>query len=261
MKVNELKLFENPEFGNVRTLETEDGKVLFCGKDIATALGYAKPQNAIQAHCKGALKRGILTNGGEQSMTFIPEGDVYRLITHSKLPNAERFERWVFDEVLPTIRKHGAYMTDEALKKALTSPDFLIQLATELKTEKEKNQQLETQIEADKPKTIFADAVSVSKNSILIGDLAKLIRQNGFEIGQQRLFRWMRENNYLIKNGSSYNMPTQYSMERGWFEVKETVITHADGHTSINKTPKVTGKGQIYFINLFLNKRREREDD
>lgn len=252
--MNELKLFENPEFGNVRTIETNDGKVMFCGRDVAIALGYAKPQNAIQAHCKGALKRGILTNGGEQSMTFIPEGDVYRLITHSKLPNAERFEKWVFEEVLPSIRKHGAYMTADTIKKAMQSPDFIIQLATELKAEQEKNRQLESKIEADKPKTVFADAVSVSHTSILIGDLAKLIRQNGYEIGQKRLFQWMRDNGYLMKSGSSYNMPTQYSMERGWFEIKETTITHSDGHTTISKTPKVTGRGQIHFINLFIGK-------
>lgn len=252
--MDKLTLFENPEFGNVRTLETDDGKVMFCGADVAKALGYAKPQNAIQAHCRGALKQGILTNGGKQEMLFIPEGDVYRLITHSKLPNAERFEKWVFEEVLPSIRKHGAYMTADTIKKAMQSPDFIIQLATELKSEQEKNRQLESKIEADKPKTIFADAVSVSHSSILIGDLAKLIRQNGYEIGQKRLFAWMRDNGYLMKSGSSTNLPTQYSMERGWFEIKETTVTHADGHTTISKTTKVTGKGQIYFINLFLGK-------
>lgn len=250
--MNELKIFENPDFGNVRTLEIDDGKVMFCGKDIAAALGYKKTADAIREHCKGVCEIKTPTSGGIQSLKFIPESDVYRLAFGSKLPNAERFTDWVAEEVIPSIRKHGAYMTDDVLKKALTSPDFLIQLATELKTEKEKNRQLETKIEQDKPKTIFADAVSVSKTSILIGDLAKLIRQNGYEIGQKRLFAWMRDNGYLQKSGCSYNMPMQYCMERGWFEIKETVITHADGHTSINKTPKVTGKGQIYFINLFL---------
>lgn len=255
--MNELKLFENPEFGNVRTLETDDGKVMFCGKDIASALGYKDTVNAIKSHCKkdGVAIHHLTDNmGRQQEFKFINEGNVYRLITHSKLPNAERFEKWVFDEVLPSIRKHGAYMTADTIKKALTSPDFLIQLATELKAEQEKNRQLESKIEADKPKTIFADAVSVSHSSILIGDLAKLIRQNGYEIGQKRLFAWMRDNGYLMKSGSSTNLPTQYSMERGWFEIKETTVTHADGHTTISKTPKVTGKGQIYFINLFLGK-------
>ena len=255
--MNDLKLFENPEFGNVRTLETDDGKVMFCGTDIAKALGYTNPQKAIRDHCKtdGVTNRSVIDSiGRQQEAKFISEGNVYRLITHSKLPNAERFEKWVFEEVLPSIRKHGAYMTADTIKKAMQSPDFIIQLATELKTEQEKNRLLESKIEADKPKTIFADAVSVSQTSILIGDLAKLIRQNGYEIGQKRLFQWMRDNGYLMKFGSSMNLPTQRSMERGWFEIKETTITHADGHTTINKTPKVTGKGQIYFINMFLGK-------
>ena len=255
--MNELKLFENPEFGNVRTLETDDGKVVFCGKDIASSLGYSRERDAISAHCKGAVKCRILTNGGEQSMTFIPEGDVYRLITHSKLPNAERFEKWVFEEVLPSIRKHGAYMTADTIKKAMQSPDFIIQLATELKAEQEKNRQLESKIEADKPKTIFADAVSSSKSTILIGDLAKLIKQNGVNIGQKRLFAYLRDNGYLMKSGASYNMPTQYSMERGWFEVKESVVTCPDGHIVTNRTTKVTGKGQQYFVNLFLEEGEE----
>lgn len=258
--MNELKLFENPEFGNVRTIETNDGKVMFCGKDIASALGYKDTVNAIKSHCKkdGVAIHHLTDNmGRQQEVKFINEGNVYRLITHSKLPNAERFEKWVFEEVLPSIRKHGAYMTADTIKKAMQSPDFIIQLATELKAEQEKNRQLESKIEADKPKTVFADAVSVSHTSILIGDLAKLIRLNGYEIGQKRLFQWMRDNGYLMKSGSSYNMPTQYSMERGWFEIKETTVTHSDGHTTISKTPKVTGRGQIHFINLFVGKVNE----
>lgn len=258
--MDELKLFENPEFGNIRTLETDDGRVMFCGKDVAAALGYTDKAQAIRKHCKGVVEMTTPTSGGIQTMKFIPESDVYRLAFGSKLPNAERFTDWVAEEVIPSIRKHGAYMTDDALKKALQSPDFLIQLAMELKTEKEKRKQLESKIEDDRPKTVFADAVSVSNTSILIGDLAKLIRQNGYEIGQKRLFSWLRDHGYLMQGGSSMNMPTQRSMERGWFEIKETVITHSDGHTSINKTPKVTGKGQIYFINLFLNRNGETDD-
>lgn len=258
--MNELKLFESREFGNVRTLETDDGKVMFAGKDVASALGYKDTVNAIKAHCRGVAKHHIphpQSAGKTIEMTFIPESDVYRLAFSSKLPNAERFTDWVTEEVIPSIRKHGAYMTADTIKKAMQSPDFIIQLATELKAEQEKNRQLESKIEADKPKTVFADAVSVSHTSILIGDLAKLIRQNGYEIGQKRLFQWMRDNGYLMKSGSSYNMPTQYSMERGWFEIKETTVTHSDGHTTISKTPKVTGRGQIYFINLFVGKRAE----
>lgn len=259
--MNELKLFENPDFGNIRTLETDEGRVLFCGKDIAIALGYSNPRKALADHCKGVTKCDALTNGGRQELSFIPESDVYRLAFGSKLPNAERFTDWVAEEVIPSIRRHGAYMTDDVLKKALTSPDFLIRLATELKSEKEKNQRLENKIEADKPKVIFADAVSVSQRSILVGELAKLLRQNGVKIGQNRLFEWMRENGYLMNNGRSYNMPTQYSMERGLFEVKETPIIHSDGYTTVNFTPKVTGKGQLYFINLFLSSEKEDDDD
>lgn len=257
--MNELKLFENPEFGNVRTLETDDGKVMFAGKDVAAALGYKRTADAIREHCKGVCEIPTPTTGGIQALRFIPESDIYRLAFGSKLPNAERFTDWVTEEVIPSIRKHGAYMTADTIKKAMQSPDFIIQLATELKAEQEKNRQLESKIEADKPKTVFADAVSVSHSSILIGDLAKLIRQNGYEIGQKRLFQWMRDNGYLMKFGSSMNLPTQYSMERGWFEIKETTVTHADGHTTISKTPKVTGKGQIYFINIFLKQVDEDE--
>lgn len=256
IKMNEIKVFENAQFGSVRTHTDENGKVTFCGKDVAEALGYTNARKAILDHCKekGVTKRYTLTNGGKQELSFIDEGNLYRLITHSKLPSAEKFESWVFDEVLPSIRKHGAYMTADALQQALTSPDFLIQLATNLKAEQEKNRQLETKIEADKPKVIFADAVSVSKTSILVGDLAKILKQNGIDTGDNRLFSWLRENGYLIsRKGSDYNSPTQRAMEMGLFEVKETVVTHSDGHTSINKTPKITGKGQQYFINKFIS--------
>lgn len=159
----------------------------------------------------------------------------------------------MFDEVLPSIRQHGAYMTENTLEKALTSPDFLIQLATKLKEEQEARALAEAQIEKDKPKVIFSDAVSASNTSILIGDLAKLLKQNGIQTGAKRLFAWMRDNGYLIKRiGSDYNSPTQKAMELGLFEVKETSVSHSDGHISISKTTKVSGKGQQYFINKFL---------
>ena len=155
-------------------------------------------------------------------MTFIPEGDVYRLITHSKLPNAECFEKWVFDEVLPTIRQHGAYMTVDILKKAITEPDFLIQLAMQIKEEQTKRRELENKVEQDKPKVIFAEAVSASETSILVGDLAKLLKQNGIKIGANRLFEWLRNTGYLIsRKGNDWNRPTQKGMELGLFEVKE----------------------------------------
>ena len=245
--MNELKVFEKEEFGSVRTIE-ENGKVLFCGRDIAEALGYSNPRDALSKHCRGVAKRDTLTAGGMQSFSFIPEGDVYRLITHSKLPGAERFERWVFDEVLPTIRKHGMYATDDLLN----DPDLAIKAFTALKEERERNKQLQAQNEAMKPKALFADAVATSKTSILVGDLAKLIKQNGVEIGQKRLFVWLRENGYLIKGGSDYNMPTQRSMQMGLFEIKESTTNNPDGSVRINRTTKVTGKGQQYFINKFL---------
>lgn len=251
--MNDIQIFNNPEFGEIRTIE-EGGKVLFCGRDVATALGYAKPQKAISDHCKGALKRSTPTNGGIQEMLFIPEGDIYRLAAKSELPGADRFESWIFDEVLPSIRRHGAYMTPETIEKALTDPDTIIQLATTLKEERSKRKALEAQAEADKPKVLFADAVATAKTSILVGELAKLLKQNGVrDMGQNRLFSWLRDKGYLIRrSGTDYNMPTQRAMELGLFEIKETVISHADGHTSTTKTPKVTGKGQQYFIDRFL---------
>lgn len=258
--MNELKIFNNPEFGEVRTI-VEDGKILFCASDVAKALGYARPANAISQFCPHALKKGIGVETGIKAdgtpamqnvqMNFIPEGDVYRLVVRSKLPIAERFAGWVFDDVIPSIRKHGGYLTPAKIEEVLSNPDTIIKLATELKQERAKRIEHEQKIEADRPKVLFAEAVETAKSSILVGELAKLIKQNGIDIGQQRLFNFMRENGYLIKQkGSAYNMPTQKSMNLGLFEIKERTINHSD-HVEIVKTPKVTGKGQIYFINMF----------
>ena len=244
---NELQVFENNQFGQMRTL-TENGNTLFCGSDVAKALGYVNPSKALNDHCRGITKRDTPTSSGVQTMSFIPEGDVYRLITHSKLPTAEKFERWVFDEVLPTVRQTGAYMTPETIEKVLMNPDTIISLATQLK-------ELQTKVEQDKPKVLFADAVAASHTSILIGDLAKLIRQNGVEVGQNRLFQWLRDNGYLIKRkGSDWNMPTQRSIEMGLLEIKESTHIDGNGCNVTTKTPKVTGKGQAYFVNKFLAK-------
>lgn len=251
--MNELKIFKNPEFGQVRSVVIE-GKVYFVASDIAKSLGYTNPSKAINDHCKGVTKRYIPTNGGDQQMNVIPEGDIYRLAAKSELPGAEKFESWIFDEILPTIRKHGGYLLPEKVEEVLLNPDTIIHLATQLKREREERSLLAEKIEKDKPKVVFADAVSVSKSSILVGELAKILKQNGVDTGQNRLFDWLRNNDYLIKRkGTDYNMPTQKSMELGIFEIKETSITHSDGHVSISKTPKVTGKGQIYFINKFTN--------
>ena len=250
--MNNLQIFNNDRFGEIRTVE-DGGKVLFCGSDVAKALGYSNTRDALSRHCKGVVKCDTPTNGGLQSLGFISEGDVYRLIAHSKLPGAEQFERWVFDEVLPSIREHGAYMTDDTLEQALTSPDFLIQLATKLKEEKAKRAELEAKVEQDKPKVLFAQAVETAHTSILIGDLAKILKQNGVQTGQKRLFEQLRQDGYLIKGGSSHNMPTQRAMEMGLFEVKESTVNNPDGSVRINRTTKVTGKGQTYFINKFLS--------
>ena len=253
--MNELQIFENKEFGEIRTV-VMNGEPWFVGKDVATVLGYANSSKALSDHVddEDKLNNESLSSLGQRGGWFINESGLYSLILSSKMPNAKKFKRWVTSEVLPSIRKHGAYMTEQTLEKALTSPDFLIQLATNLKKEKEKNAQLSQQIEADKPKTLFADAVAASSTSILIGDLAKLLKQNGYNTGQKRLFAQLREEGYLIKrNGSDHNMPTQKSLEQGLFEIKETAVTCPDGHVKVNKTPKVTGKGQQYFINKFLN--------
>lgn len=205
--MNELKIFENPKFGQIRTI-TEDGVTLFCGKDVAAALGYKRPNDAIAAHCKGTVKRRIPTNGGDQEMLFITEGGIYRLAAKSELPGAEEFESWIFDEVLPSIRKHGGYLTPDAVEAALLNPDVLIRLAMELKTERERRKDLEEQIAEDRPRVLFADAVTVSANSILVRELAKLLRQKGVEMGQNRLFTWLRENGWLIRQkGEDYNLP------------------------------------------------------
>lgn len=252
--MGEMQIFSNPEFGQVRVVE-RDGAPWFVGKDIAEKLGYQNTSKALADHVDDVdkLNNVSLSSLGQRGGWLINESGVYSLILSSKLPKAKQFKRWVTSEILPAIHKYGAYMTEETLEKALTSPDFLIRLATELKDEKEKRKQAEADLEAAKPKMLFADAVSASDNTILVGDLAKLIKQNGQPLGQKRLFNWMRENGYLIKRqGADYNSPTQKAMELGLFKIKETAITHADGHVSISKTVKVTGKGQTYFVNKFL---------
>ena len=246
--MTDLQIFENSEFGTIRTAQF-DGKTYFVANDVAKALGYVETAKAVRTHCKGVSEMDIPSNGGIQTMKIIPEGDIYRLVIKSQLPSAEKFESWVFDEVLPSIRKHGVYAVDELLN----DPDLAIKAFTALKEEKERNKALQADNDRMRPKEVFADAVATSHTSILIGDLAKLLKQNGVDIGQKRLFNWMRDNGYLIKRkGSDWNMPTQRSMELGLFEVKESTVNNPDGSVRINKTTKVTGKGQQYFIINFL---------
>ena len=244
--MNDLTIFNSNEFGEIRTV-TIDGKPYFVATDVATALGYVNPRKAVNDHCKGVTKRDTPTSSGVQQMSYINEGDLYRLIMKSKLPSAEKFESWVVDEVLPAIRKTGSYQMQAPQGKELLALAVL---------EAQKTIEAQTaEIERMKPKEIFADAVAASRTSILIGDLAKLLRQNGAETGQRRLFDWLRENGYLIKRkGSDWNMPTQRSMELGLFEVKENTVNNPDGSVRTNRTTKVTGKGQQYFINKFIGK-------
>lgn len=246
--MNELTIFENPNFGEVRTIDIND-KPYFVAVDVARALGYSNPHDAIARHCKGVVKHeGVSINinqyGTKTSqramMSFIPEGDIYRLITRSQLPEAEKFETWVFDEVIPSIRKHGLYAMDDLIN----NPDLAIKALTALKEEREKNAKLEAVNEELKPKAEIADAITESKDSISVGDMAKLLKQNGVEIGQNRFFDWLRANGYLMAG----NKPTQKAMELKVFEIKERNITLPSGTDKIVMTPKVTAKGQEYFL-------------
>ena len=211
----------------------------------------------MKRHCRYSVKRRVphpQAADKQIEMLFIPEPDLYRLIFGSKLPTAEKFTDWVTKDILPAIRKSGVYMTDKALEAAILNPDTIIKLALELKAEKNMRQDLEQQIIADALKVALAEAIVTSPDSILIGDLAKILCQNGVDIGQNRLFSWLRLNGYLCRRrGESYNLPTQKAMEMGLFEVKETTVIHNSGLTKVMKTPKVTGLGQQYFVNLFLN--------
>lgn len=241
--------------GNEVRIFNKNGNPMFVASDVAKVLGYSNPQKAVRDHCKGVNDSFIPSNGGNQLAKIIPESDVYRLVMRSNLPDAERFQDWVCNEVLPSIRKHGAYMTDEVLQKTLSDPDYMIGLLSSLKEEKQKRLAAEQENKDNAPMVLFSNAVKTSKTSILIGELAKILKQNGIEIGQNRLFDWLRNNGFLIRRkGVDYNMPTQKSMELGLFEIKETVINHSDGHISVSKTPKVTGRGQIYFVEKFLVK-------
>lgn len=253
--MNDVKLWQY-ESHDVRTIE-KDGEPWWVLKDVCSILEIANHKDLPKRLDEDEVGRFELPHPQSTNksieMVCINESGLYNVILRSDKPQAKPFRKWVTSEVLPTIRKHGAYMTEETLEQALTSPDFLIKLANQLKDERAKRVALEQQAEIDKPKVIFADSVSVSTTSILVGELAKIIKQNGVDTGQNRLFSWMRENGFLInRKGTDYNMPTQRSMDMGLFEIKETSVTHSDGHVTVNKTPKVTGKGQVYFVNKFV---------
>ena len=251
--MNNLQIFNSPEFGQVRTIQ-QNGEPWFVGKDVAEILGYKDTSDAMKKHVdiEDKLTRRFADSGQNREMYIINESGLYSLILSSKMPKAKEFKRGGASQVIPAIRKHGRDLTADKIEQALTDPDTIIKLATTLKEERAARQQAEASLQAAKPKVLFADAVSASDSTILIGDLAKLIKQNGHPIGQKRLFNWMREQGYLIKRaGADYNSPTQRAMEMGLFKIKETAISHSDGHVSVSKTTKVTGKGQQYFINKF----------
>lgn len=243
--MNELRTFKNDEFGEVRTLIIND-EPWFVGKDVASILGYQKPLDAISRHVDedDSVKHGLTDSlGRTQETIIINESGLYSLILSSKLPTAKKFKHWVTSDVLPSIRKTGSY------QKPLSRDQLIAQALIEAQAVIEEK---DNRIKEMRPKEIFSDAVATSKTSILIGELAKLLKQNGIEIGQKRLFAWMRNNGYLMKSGSSKNMPTQRAMQLGLFEIKEGSYINGNGDNITTKTTKVTGKGQIYFINKFL---------
>lgn len=243
--------FEGRDF---RALLGDDGESLFVAGDIASYLGYsatAAMTRSLDDDEKGV--RILHTLGGEQQVTVITEAGLYSAILRSRVEGAQRFKRWVTHDVLPAIRRHGLYATAPTLDAMLADPDTAIRLLTELKTEREQRQALAAQVEADKPKVLFADAVAVSSSDILVRDLAKVLQQNGVDVGGTRLFQWLRRDGFLIKAvGTDTNHPTQRAMQMGLFRIKETAVTHSDGRVTTNITPKVTGKGQRYFVERYL---------
>lgn len=252
--MNDIMTFTNKEFGTMHSI-IKNNEPWFMGKDAADALKYTNTPKAIRDHVDGEdkLTERIVLSGQKREVIFINESGLYSLILSSKLPTAKKFKHWVTSEVLPAIRKTGGYipvnpgMSDmEVLARAV-----LISQKT-IGALKEQNRQLETENEAMKPKALFADAVSASKDGILIGALAKLLRQNGIEIGQNRLFKILRKDGYLMKSGAAYNTPTQKAMEKALFRVKVRTIANPDGSVRTTSTTLVTGKGQQYFVNLFL---------
>ncbi|MFS2315904.1 phage antirepressor KilAC domain-containing protein [Dehalococcoides mccartyi] len=251
---NQLQVFSY-EGNEVRTVRQGD-ETLWVLKDVCDALGLSDTNKVAERLDGDELTRIKFVSGGQtREMYAVSESGLYNVILRSDKPDAKRFKRWVTHEVLPSIRRHGAYLTPAKLEEMMNDPDAWIKVLTALKDERAAKEHLQLEAAKNEPKVIFADAVSVSDGTILIGELAKILKGNGIEIGQNRLFEKLRQDGYLIKRrGTDYNAPTQRAMELGLFKVKETAITHSDGHVTISKTTKVTGKGQQYFINLFLGK-------
>lgn len=250
-----LQIFNHERFGQVRVVMI-DGEPWFVGKDVAAALGYSNPSKALIDHvdAEDKLNNETLSSLGQRGGWLVNESGLYSLCLSSKLPDAKIFKRFVTSEVLPSVRKHGAYMTPETVEKVLSDPDTIIRLATQLKEEREAKARLEARNAILEPKALFADSVAASDSDILIGELAKILRQNGIQIGQNRLFRLLREKGYLCKaKGLSYNLPTQRSMEMQLFRIAENAVSKPDGTVLVTRTPRVTGRGQQYFVQAFLS--------
>lgn len=245
--MNKLQVFTHETFGGVRMIE-RNGEPWFVAADVCDALEIHRTQTRRLDEDEKDVHL-THTPGGAQEVTIVNESGLYSLIMGSRKPEAKAFKRWITHEVIPTIRKHGMYATPTTLEQMIADPANAIKLLTALKEEQERRKELESKVAADAPKVLFANAVETSDTAILVGQLAKIIRQNGVEIGQNRLFKWMRENGYLLKH---HNTPTQYSMERGLMEIKERTINNPDGSVRITQTPMITGKGQTYFVNQFL---------
>lgn len=252
--MNNISTFNNPAFDSVRAVSVND-EPYFVGKDVAEILGYERPTDAVRKRVdpddRGVAK--METPSGAQEMTIINESGLYSLIFSSKLPKAKEFKRWVTAEVLPAIRKTGGYVNDTAQFVESYFGQLEPNQKHALTMMFDESKRMSAQLKEQAPKVLFANAVETAHNSILIGDLAKIIRQNGVDIGQKRLFEWLRQNGYLIKDGQSKNMPTQKAMEMSLFEVKESTINNPDGSVRVTRTTKVTGKGQTYFVKKFLS--------
>lgn len=257
MTGNALQVF-GYEGKEIRTA-FENGEVWVVAKDVCEVLEYARFDSNLIAQVPDEWKgtKRIRTLGGTQNLLCLSEQGLYFFLARSDKPKALPFQKWIAGDVLPSIRKHGGYLTPSMVEEALLSPDTIIRLATALKQEREQRQALAAKVEEDRPKVLFAEGVSGSSTSILVGDLAKILHQNGLETGQNRLFQTLRDRGFLIKDGSSRNMPTQRSMDLGLMEVREYAVIRSGGEFLVKKTPLVTGKGQIYFLNLFLRLHEE----
>ena len=268
--MNKLKIFKNEEFGQLSVIVKNNNEYIEA-IEVATILGYSNPRDAISRHCNEEgvvfsdvrVVTGIKKDNSKAfkvvTKKFIDEGNLYRLIIKSKLPSARRFEKWVMDEVLPSIRKHGAYMSEEVINKTLDDPDFIIEMATKLKYEREqrrlleeKAKHLEATITIDKPYTNFGKSIATSSDAITIGQFAKVLNNNNINIGRNRLFTILRDNGYLIKVGKDKNMPKQIYVKQGLFKVAESIVKTVKGEL-LTATTLITGKGQMYFLELFSN--------